>query len=179
MNNDLKYVTLGGGCFWCTEAVFSELKGVCSVKSGYSGGVVVNPTYEQVCTGNTNHAEVVQISYDAAQISCLDILRVFFATHDPTTLNRQGEDIGTQYRSVIYYHDQEQRELAENLIKRLNEEDVYEAEIVTSVEPIGDFFQAEDYHQNYLLNNPSNPFCQAVVILKRDKFRKLFSDLRK
>ncbi len=178
-NNKLEQVTLGGGCFWCTESVYKELKGIVSVVSGYSGGNVPNPTYEQVCSGETNHAEVIQITYHTGELSFADVLKVFFATHDPTTLNRQGEDVGTQYRSVIYYHTSEQRQLAEALISNFNRTKIYNAPVVTQVEPFEVFYKAENYHQDYLANHPENTFCKLVVIPKRDKFRKLFHDMLK
>ena len=167
--------TLGGGCFWCLEAVFVELQGVDTVVSGYSGGTVPNPSYEHVCTGTTGHAEVAQITFNSQVVSFKEVLEVFFATHDPTTLNRQGADVGTQYRSVIFYHDQEQKEIAEGLIKSLNEADIWPNPIVTEVAPLEVFYEAEDYHQDYYKYNSQQPYCQAVITPKLAKFRKQYA----
>ena len=172
----LEVITLGGGCFWCTEAVFTSLRGVVKVESGYSGGTVPNPTYEQVCTGTTGHAEVVQVTFDPAVISVREILEVFFAIHDPTTLNRQGNDIGTQYRSVIFYHSDEQRRLAEETIRELESEKAFDSPIVTVIEPAQAFYRAEDYHQEYFANNANQPYCAFVVAPKVAKFRKKFAE---
>ncbi len=172
----MEIATLGGGCFWCTEAVYKELKGVVSVTSGYSGGDVVNPSYREVCTGRTGHAEVIKVEFDPAVISFQEILEVFFATHDPTTLNRQGADVGTQYRSVIFFHDLKQKEIAESIIARLNKENVYGKPVVTEVSPWKNFFRAEDYHQDYFENNPEQSYCQIVIVPKIEKFRKIFRD---
>ncbi len=166
--------TLGGGCFWCTEAVFSELKGVEKAEPGYSGGSLPNPSYEQVCSGKTGHAEVVQVTFDPTAISYRDILDVFFATHDPTTLNRQGNDVGTQYRSVIFYHNEEQKATAEKTIEELTEAKTLNAPIVTQVEPFKAFYQAEEYHKNYFKRHPEQAYCQVVIAPKVAKFRKLF-----
>jgi len=166
--------TLGGGCFWCTEAVFSELKGVERVEPGYSGGSLPNPTYEQVCSGTAGHAEVVQITFDPKVISYKEILEVFFAAHDPTTLNRQGNDVGTQYRSVIFYYNEEQKKTAEKVIEELTAAKTYEAPIVTQVEPFKAFYQAEDYHKNYFKRHPEQAYCQVIIAPKIAKFRKLF-----
>lgn len=173
---NLEKATLGGGCFWCTEAVYLELKGVVDVKPGYSGGDVKNPTYKEVCTGTTGHAEVVQITFDADVVSFSDILEVFFMTHDPTTLNRQGNDVGPQYRSVIFYHNENQKEVAEKVIKLFEEEKVYDKPIVTKVEPFKEFYVAEDYHQNYYNQNKSQGYCQFIITPKLEKFRKIFKD---
>ncbi|SFB83591.1 peptide-methionine (S)-S-oxide reductase [Parapedobacter composti] len=162
--------TFGGGCFWCTEVIFQQLAGVNSVKPGYMGGRRENPTYEQVCTGATGHAEVVHIDYDETVLPYRRLLEVFFKTHDPTTLNRQGNDIGTQYRSVIFYHDAQQRTEAEAFIRELVEHKVYAAPIVTEVSPAQPFYEAEDYHHNYFNNNPQNPYCAAVIAPKLRKF---------
>jgi peptide-methionine (S)-S-oxide reductase len=167
----LETTTIGGGCFWCTEAVFSELAGVHSVTSGYAGGTVMNPSYEQVCTGRTGHAEVVQITFDPAVLSYHDLLVVFMTTHDPTTLNRQGPDDGTQYRSVIFYHSPEQRETAQQVIHELEAEKVYRGKIVTEVVPFAAFYPAEEYHQNYFRRNPWSGYCRAVIAPKVSKFR--------
>lgn len=167
--------TLGGGCFWCLEAVFDQLQGVEHVESGYSGGWVPNPTYKQVCTGNTGHAEVVQITFDPRQISYRELLEVFFAIHDPTTLNRQGADVGTQYRSVIFYHTPAQKAIAEETIRELNAARIWPNPIVTQVVPFEAFYIAEDYHQEYFANNPYQPYCQVVIAPKVSKFRQKFA----
>ena len=174
MNTNLQTATLAGGCFWCLEAVFDELKGVESVESGYAGGHVQNPSYRAVCNGDTGHAEVVQVKFDPSVISFRDLLNVFFAIHDPTTLNRQGGDRGTQYRSAIYHHTPEQREIAEMLIKELNQQKIWDDPIVTEVAPLSNFYIAEDYHQEYFRHNPNQPYCQAVVAPKVAKFRKQY-----
>lgn len=176
MNDKMKTATLAGGCFWCLEAVFDDLKGVQSVVSGYAGGSAPNPTYKQVCTGTTGHAEVVQIKYDSDVIGYDDLLNVFFAIHDPTTLNRQGADVGTQYRSAVFYHDAEQKAAAQAKIAELNKTGPWDNPIVTEVAPLGEFYTAEDYHQEYFANNPNQPYCQAVVAPKVAKFRKQFID---
>jgi peptide-methionine (S)-S-oxide reductase len=168
--------TLGGGCFWCTEAVFDDLKGVESVESGYSGGAVENPTYAQVCSGTTGHAEVIQITFDPQVVSFKQILEVFFTVHDPTTLNRQGADVGTQYRSVIFYHDDEQRRVAEQVIKELDAQRVWSAPIVTELAPFEKFYVAEDYHQEYFRLNGSQPYCRMVVAPKVAKFREHYRE---
>jgi peptide-methionine (S)-S-oxide reductase len=166
--------TLGGGCFWCIEAVFDDLKGVENVESGYSGGTVANPTYKQVCTGTTGHAEVVQITFDPKIISYKEILEVFFTVHDPTTLNRQGPDEGTQYRSVIFYHNNEQKTISEQTIKQLNNEKIWDDPIVTEVVPFKTFYKAEDYHQEYYKLNGDQPYCRLVISPKVKKFREKF-----
>jgi len=166
--------TLAGGCFWCTEAVFQRLKGINSLLPGYMGGHTENPTYEEVCTGRTGHAEVIQIDYNEDELSFQDLLGVFFKTHDPTTLNRQGNDIGTQYRSEIFYHNDLQKDEAERFIAGLTAEGVFDKPIVTKVSPAREFFEAEDYHTNYFLRNPNQPYCVAVVKPKVDKFIKAF-----
>jgi peptide-methionine (S)-S-oxide reductase len=167
----IQTATLGGGCFWCTEAVFSELKGVEKVESGYSGGTVPNPTYEQVCTGRTGHAEVAQITFNPTVISYKEILQIFFAVHDPTTLNRQGADVGTQYRSAIFYHNEEQRMIAEQVVKEIEDAEIWDAPIVTQLAPFETFYKAEDYHQEYFKQNPYQSYCQVVVAPKVAKFR--------
>jgi len=176
MAKELEKATLGGGCFWCTEAVYLELKGVVDVKPGYSGGHVKDPTYKEVCTGTTGHAEAVQITYDPEKVTYSQILEVFFATHDPTTLNRQGNDVGTQYRSVIFYHNQQQKETAEKVIRSLEEGNVYDRPIVTEIAPFDTFYVAEDYHLNYYARNKSQGYCQYIIAPKLDKFRKVFKD---
>lgn len=165
---------LAGGCFWCLEAVFDELNGVLSVESGYSGGHVPNPTYKQVCTGETGHAEVVRVTFDPDVLSYRDLLKVFFAIHDPTTLNRQGNDVGTQYRSAIFYMNEEQKQIAEEVIRELTEAKLWPNPIVTEVTPFQAFYLAEDYHQEYFAHNPYQPYCMAVVAPKVAKFRKQF-----
>ena len=175
-NSNEALATFGSGCFWCTEAVFKELKGVTKVVSGYTGGEVKNPTYEQVCTGLTGHAEVIQVTYDPEQVTFEELLEVFWKTHDPTTLNRQGNDIGTQYRSSIFYHNDRQKELAEIYMKKLDESDIFSDPIVTQIEPIGEFYSAEKYHQNYFALNPNQPYCRFVTAPKVEKFRKLFRE---
>jgi peptide-methionine (S)-S-oxide reductase len=168
--------TFGAGCFWCVEAVFEELRGVISVESGYSGGSIANPTYEQVCSGTTGHAEVCRITFDPSVISYKELLEVFWKTHDPTTLNRQGGDEGTQYRSVIFFHSDEQRQLAETYKLRLDESGAFSAPIVTEIIPAAEFYSAEDYHQEYFRNNPNQGYCRAVVRPKVEKFRQAFSE---
>ena len=172
---EMEKATLGGGCFWCTEAIFSQLKGVESVVPGYSGGHVKNPSYREVCTGETGHAEVIQINFHPAIISFTEILEVFFATHDPTTLNRQGADVGTQYRSVIFYHNDEQKRSAEKMIVNLEAEKVFNNPVVTEIKPFTTFFPAEDYHKDYYLRNGKQPYCRVVISPKLEKFRKHFS----
>jgi peptide-methionine (S)-S-oxide reductase len=167
--------TLAGGCFWCLEAVFEQLHGVEKVESGYAGGATADPTYQKVCNGNTGHAEVVQVTFDATVISYRDILEVFFAIHDPTTLNRQGADIGTQYRSAIFYHSSDQKKIAEDLIAELTKEGIWNKPIVTEVAPLEKFYVAEDYHQGYFRGNPAQPYCAAVVGPKVAKFRQKFA----
>jgi peptide-methionine (S)-S-oxide reductase len=171
--------TLGGGCFWCLEAVFEELKGIEKVESGYTGGFVTNPTYEEVCTGTTGHAEVVRLTFDPAVISYREILEVFFSIHDPTTPNQQGNDVGTQYRSAIFYHSAEQKAVAEEVVAELTEAKVWSAPIVTEVGHAGPFYRAEAYHQHYFGNHPTQPYCQAVVAPKLKKFRDKFAAMRK
>jgi peptide-methionine (S)-S-oxide reductase len=166
--------TLGGGCFWCLEAVFEGLEGVASVESGYMGGQTVNPTYEDVCSGRTGHAEVVQVAFHPAVVSFAEILEVFFVVHDPTTLNRQGNDVGTQYRSAIFYHTPAQKSAADAMVTRLNQAKLWNAQIVTEVAPAGAFYPAEAYHQRYYATNPYQPYCQFVVAPKVQKFRKQF-----
>ncbi|MCF6332862.1 MAG: peptide-methionine (S)-S-oxide reductase MsrA [Draconibacterium sp.] len=176
MAKKLEKVTLGGGCFWCTEAIYLELKGVVGVKPGYSGGYVKNPTYKEVCTENTGHAEVVQITFDPDLVSFSEILEVFFMTHNPTTLNRQGNDVGTQYRSVVFYHSEKQKQTAERVIQLFGEEGVYENPIVTEVTKFDKFYPAEDYHINYFAKNKNQGYCQFVVAPKVEKFKKIFKE---
>lgn len=168
--------TLGGGCFWCLEAVYAELRGVVKVESGYAGGEVPNPTYRQVCNGTTGHAEVVQITFDPAVIACSELLNIFFTIHDPTTLNRQGADVGTQYRSVIFYHNEAQRQETQSIIRELEEKKIWKNSIVTEVEPLDTFYRAEDYHQEYFSHNPEQQYCQAVIAPKVAKLRKMYMD---
>lgn len=172
----METATFGNGCFWCTEAVFQQLKGVDKVESGYAGGHVENPTYEQVCSATTGHAEVLQITYDPQQISYEELLRVFWETHDPTTLNRQGNDVGPQYRSVIFYHNEEQKQLAENYKLSLDQSGAFDDPIVTAIEPLTNYYPAEKYHQDYFLRNGNQPYCAFVVRPKVEKFRKVFKD---
>jgi len=174
-NMDKKEIAIfGNGCFWCTEAIFMQLKGVESVLPGYSGGKIKNPSYKEVCTGNTGHAEVIQIIFDPNIISYRELLEVFFYTHDPTTLNRQGNDVGTQYRSAIFYNSKNQKDDAELIIRQLEAEGVYDRKIVTEITAFDVFYPAEDYHQNYYNNNKDQPYCRAVINPKLDKFVKKY-----
>ncbi len=175
-NDTSQVITVGGGCFWCTEAIFKELKGVIKVVPGYSGGTVKNPSYKEVCTGSTGHAEVVQITFNPGQIAISEILEVFFMTHDPTTLNRQGPDTGTQYRSAIFYHSEEQKREAESIIEQYEAEKVFNLPIVTEIEPFKAFYEAEDYHHDYFSQNKEQPYCQFVVSPKVLKFKKKYKD---
>lgn len=168
--------TLGGGCFWCLEPIFDSLRGVISVLPGYAGGSVADPTYQQVCSGKTGHAEVAQIVYDPAQVTFRDLLHIFFVTHDPTTLNRQGADVGEQYRSVILPHDDEQRRIAEEVIREVTSQGIYDHPLVTTIEPLTAFYPAEDYHRQYFLNHPDAPYCAMVIAPKVAKFRKKYAD---
>jgi peptide-methionine (S)-S-oxide reductase len=169
-------VVLGGGCFWCLEAVFTQLKGVRTVESGYSGGNVMKPSYEEVCTGTTGHAEVVRIAFDPRVISLHDLLSVFFTVHDPTTLNRQGSDVGTQYRSVIFYLGDEQRTVAQTVLKEISAEKIWGRPLVTQIAPLEAFYKAEGYHQSYFENNSNQPYCRIVIEPKVRKFREMFKD---
>jgi peptide-methionine (S)-S-oxide reductase len=175
-NDNHEIVTLGGGCFWCLEAIFDDLKGVIDVISGYAGGETHTPTYEQVCTGSTGHAEVVQVTFNSQEISFENLLEVFFAIHDPTTLNRQGADVGTQYRSIIFYHSEQQNATAEQVIKELETTENWQNSIVTELIQFETFYPAEDYHQEYFTNNGRQPYCRAVIAPKVAKFRKGFAD---
>ena len=172
----LETITLAGGCYWCVEAVYENLQGVEKVVSGFAGGKVENPSYEEVCTGRTGAAEVVQITYDKTKTDLDEIFKVFFTVHDPTTLNRQGADVGTQYRSVIFYKNEEQKKAAESIIEELNNAKVYNSKIVTTLEPFKAFYKAEDYHQNYYQNNKNQPYCEMVIQPKIKKFEKIFKD---
>ncbi|MDX1687070.1 MAG: peptide-methionine (S)-S-oxide reductase MsrA [Candidatus Promineifilaceae bacterium] len=176
-NGNREMTTLGGGCFWCLEAVYDEVQGVEKVVSGYAGGDVPNPTYEAVCTGTTGHAEVVQLTYDPDEISFREILEIFFTIHNPTTLNRQGADVGTQYRSAIFYHDEEQKEVALDVIEEVQQ--AWDDPIVTEVTSLDAFYPAEDYHQDYYKNHPNQGYCQVVIRPKLAKFRKTFAEKRK
>lgn len=178
MSNN-KEATFGAGCFWCVEACFQDLKGVLSVKSGYSGGQIKNPSYKEVCTGRTGHVEVLRITYDEAIVSFEKLLEVFWTIHDPTTLNRQGNDIGDQYRSVVFYHDEEQKALASKMKEELDAQNVFGKPVVTAIEKLINFYPAEDYHDNYFELNASQPYCSAVVRPKVEKFRKVFKDYLK
>jgi len=168
--------TLGGGCFWCTEAVFSELQGVERVEPGYAGGTTVNPSYEQVCTGRTGHAEVVQVTFDPRVISYHDLLSIFFTVHDPTTLNRQGADVGTQYRSVVFYHDAAQKATAEAVVREVDATKIWRHQLVTQLVPFSAFYPAEEYHHDYFRRNPSGGYCQMVIAPKVAKFRAHYAD---
>lgn len=172
----METVTLGAGCFWCVEAIFEQLKGVYKVESGYSGGHVKNPSYKEVCTGTTGHAEVCQVTFNPSEISFEEILEVYWQTHNPTTLNRQGADVGTQYRSVIFYHNDAQKQAAEDIKERLEKAKVWDDPIVTQIVPFEAFYKAEDYHQEYYFNNTSQPYCTMVITPKVEKFKKVFSD---
>ncbi len=172
----LDTATFGAGCFWCTEAQFQQLEGVVKVQSGYSGGQVDNPTYKQVCSGTTGHAEVTNVYYDPSKISFDELLAAFWQSHDPTQLNRQGNDVGTQYRSVIFYHNAEQKEKAESYKQKLNEEHAYDKPVVTEISPFTKFYVAEDYHQNYYNENGNEPYCRFVIQPKLEKFQKVFKD---
>lgn len=173
-------ITLGGGCFWCLEAIYQRLEGVVSVVSGYSGGHIKNPAYREVCNGTTGHAEVVQIVFDKSKTSLEDVLKVFFKVHDPTTLNRQGNDIGTQYRSAIFYHNEQQKGVAEEIKNGLDKAGAFNSPIVTEIAPFTIFYKAEDYHQNYFNENKNaNPYCQFVIVPKLEKFEQYFSDKMK
>ena len=174
MNGNTSLATLGGGCFWCLEAVFSEIQGIISVKSGYSGGKMANPSYEQVCSGTTGHAEVVQVTFDPKVVSFNEILEIFFAIHDPTQLNRQGNDIGPHYRSVIFYHSDDQKDESTGAIKVLGQLKDWKEKIVTKLTPFEIFYPAEDYHQNYFKNNPTQSYCSFVISPKLSKFRQMF-----
>ncbi len=173
---NMKKANFGGGCFWCTEAIFTAVKGVQSAISGYMGGQIENPTYEQVCTGKTGHAEIIQITYDADLVSFQELLLIFFKTHDPTTLNQQGADRGTQYRSVVFCENDEQKQQAEEMIKQLNDEKIFSRNIVTEVSSVEKFYAAENYHQDYFLNNRSQGYCMAVIEPKLQKFASNFRD---
>ena len=171
----METTTLGGGCFWCLEAIFKDLRGVERVRSGYSGGAAPDPSYEDVCKGTTGHAEVVQVDFDPTEISFREILQVFFATHDPTTLNRQGADVGTQYRSVVFFHSPEQESVARALMEELDVEGIWDAPIVTELTRFSAFYPAEEYHEDYFRRNPQQPYCQAVIGPKVAKFRAGFA----
>lgn len=175
-NVDMEKATFGAGCFWCVEAIFAELEGVSKVESGYMGGATKNPTYKEVCSGNTGHAEVAQITFDPKTISFGELLEVFFKVHDPTTLNRQGGDVGTQYRSAIFYHNEAQKVKAEEIKLALDQSGAWDSPIVTEISEVDTFYIAENYHQNYLENNPNQGYCVAVVRPKLEKFRKVFKD---
>ncbi len=176
---EFEIATLGGGCFWCLEAVFVEVNGVKDVSSGYAGGTLVSPTYEQVCSGVTGHAEVVQITFDPEIIPYRDVLRIFFSIHDPTTLNRQGGDVGTQYRSVVFYHGESQKRTAEELIAELNQSAIWPDPLVTEVSDLTEFYPAEDYHRDYYQRNSGQPYCQVVISPKLAKFRKQYTTILK
>ena len=176
MNEQREVATLGGGCFWCLDGIFRDLKGVERVESGYAGGYTKNPSYREVCSGTTGHAEVVQVTFDPSIISYRDLLGVFFTIHDPTTLDRQGADVGTQYRSLILYHSEAQHRTADEVLADLSERGVWDNPIVTQIEPFEAFYPAEDYHQDYFAQNPDQPYCQIVIAPKVSKFRKTYLD---
>lgn len=176
MKEKLETATFGGGCFWCTEAIFERVKGVHRVESGYSGGTVSNPDYKMVTSGTTGHAEVVQISFDPAVVTFTQLLEIFFKTHDPTTLNRQGADVGTQYRSIVLYHTEQQRKLTQQIIQELDSEGIWNDPIVTAIEPFEQFYSAEAYHQEYYENNPNQGYCRVVITPKLEKFEKIFKE---
>lgn len=181
MKQTSKYetATLGNGCFWCTDAIFERVKGVYNISPGFSGGNVINPSYKEVCTGTTGHAEVVQLNFDPTIITFAEVLEIFFKTHDPTQLNRQGNDVGTQYRSVIFYHSEEQKKIASEIKDKLNKEKIWDKPIVTAIEPFENFYPAEDYHNDYYENNPAQGYCQFVITPKVDKFEKVFKQYLK
>lgn len=175
-NSDTETITLGGGCYWCIEAIFENLEGVKTVVSGFSGGKTVDPSYEEVCTGKTGHAEVVQITFDKTKTNLDEILKVFFTVHDPTTLNRQGADVGTQYRSAIFYRNEEQKKTAQDIINALNKAKTYDSPVVTKIEAFTKFYKAEEYHQDYYAFNKNKPYCRLVIQPKLEKFEKVFKD---
>ena len=172
---NIQRATLAGGCFWCLESALNQVEGVESALSGYAGGQTDDPSYEQVCSGNTGHAEVVRVNFDADTLSYRELLEIFFALHDPTQLNRQGNDIGTQYRSAVFYHDDTQKQAAEQIIEEMENDEVWDAPIVTEVTPVNNYYQAEDYHQDYFNNNPQNTYCNMVVAPKLKKFKQTFA----
>lgn len=176
MKDKLEIATFGGGCFWCVEAIFERVNGVHRVESGYSGGDIANPDYKMVTSGATGHAEVVQVTFDPESISFLELLEIFFKTHDPTTLNRQGADVGTQYRSIVLYHNEQQKKLTQQVIQQLNSEGIWSDPIVTTVEPFDLFYSAEAYHQEYFENNPNQGYCRLVINPKLEKFEKTFNE---
>ncbi len=176
ISKSLEVATLAGGCFWCTEAMFDQLKGIIEVESGYSGGKIANPSYEDVCTGETGHAESIQITFDPTVVSYADLLRIFLTTHDPTTLNRQGADVGTQYRSAIFYHNPEQERVAREVIKEFEQSKIWKKPIVTEVLPYKEFYKAEDYHQEYYAKNSRQPYCRVVIEPKIAKLREHYRD---
>ncbi len=179
LGDNVELATFGGGCFWCTEAVFEEVEGVKTVKSGYAGGAIDNPTYKQICTGTTGHAEVIQIAFDPDVVPFEKLVEIHMKTHDPTTLNRQGADVGSQYRSVIFFHNEKQQAAANEIIKQLNAAGVYPDPIVTEIAEFTKMYPAEDYHQNYYAQNPNQGYCRAVIQPKMSKFRKVFADILK
>jgi peptide-methionine (S)-S-oxide reductase len=175
-NKELETATFGAGCFWCVEAVFENVKGVQKVVSGYSGGFIKNPAYREVCNGTTGHAEVVQVFFDPQIVSYKELLEIFWLTHDPTTLNKQGADVGTQYRSVIFYHSEDQKNLAEKFKQKLDQSGVFSKPIVTEISSFKTFYKAEEYHQDYFKNNADQPYCQVVIVPKLEKFKQVFSE---
>ena len=179
MSSNTEVATFGAGCFWCVEAIFSRVDGVLDIKSGYSGGNVKNPSYKEVCTGKTGHAEICKITFDPLKVSYLNLLEIYWKTHDPTTLNRQGNDVGTQYRSVIFYHNEEQKKIATEMKDQLNQEGIWNDPIVTEIVPFEAFYPAEGYHDDYYENNPNQPYCSFVITPKVEKFEKTFRDYLK
>lgn len=179
MTKDFQEATFGAGCFWCVEAIFQDLKGVISVESGYAGGKIKDPTYKEICSGLTGHAEVIRIKFNPTIITYADLVRVLMVVHDPTTLNRQGNDVGSQYRSVVFFHSKEQKEVAERIKKEFNLKKIYDSPIVTAIEPLTNYYPAEQYHQNYYKDNPNQGYCKAVIAPKILKFRKHYQNLLK
>ncbi len=179
MTNKMEEATFGAGCFWCVEAIFQDLKGVVAVESGYAGGKIKNPTYKEICSGLTGHAEVIRITFDPSVITFADLVRVLFVVHDPTTLNRQGNDVGDQYRSVIFYHSEAQKETAKRIKEEFEQKAIYDSPIVTLIEPLTNYYPAEQYHQNYYKDNPNQPYCKAIIAPKVQKFRKHYLNLLK
>ena len=179
MTNKMEEATFGAGCFWCVEAIFQDLKGVVAVESGYAGGKIKNPTYKEICSGLTGHAEVIRITFDPSVITFADLVRVLFVVHDPTTLDRQGNDVGDQYRSVIFYHSEAQKETAKRIKEEFEQKAIYDSPIVTLIEPLTNYYPAEQYHQNYYKDNPNQPYCKAIIAPKVQKFRKHYLNLLK
>jgi peptide-methionine (S)-S-oxide reductase len=178
-SKQIELATLGSGCFWCTEAIFSRVNGIINTSPGYSGGHIKNPSYKEVCTGNTGHAEVIRVEFDPSIINFAEVLKIFWNTHDPTTLNRQGADVGTQYRSVIFYHSEEQKTTAQKLLKELDDQKIWDNPIVTAIEELDNYYPAENHHNDYYTNNPNEGYCRFVITPKVEKFEKVFKDYLK